>query len=175
MIHARPLALAEATAAVRAPDATERWSAVAGEPVLVVDLGGASRVDPAEVAAAAPALAALPCPTLALAPAELAPEAEAFARTWDVRVAGRAGLAPVLAGLEASPLAAAGAAQCLRAGRRAAGRTSSRGSCSSRSSTRRSSPAPSSPRGSALARLRARGRRPRGPPCAAPARTACCA
>jgi enoyl-CoA hydratase/carnithine racemase len=113
---ARPLALAEALAGLRAADATERWSPLAGDPVLVVELGGASRVDPAEVAAAVRALATLPCPTLALAPLQLVPEAETFARACDVRAAARAELAPVLAGIDTSPLAAAALVQCLRTG-----------------------------------------------------------
>ncbi len=113
---ARPLSLAEALPGLRAPDATERWSPLAGEPALVIDLGGVSCVDPAELAAAAEALAALPCPSVALVPAELAPEVLEFARRCDVRVATRAELAPVLAGIDASPLAATALVQCLRAG-----------------------------------------------------------
>jgi hypothetical protein len=41
--EARPLALAEALEALRAPDATERYSPLTGERALVIDLGGASR------------------------------------------------------------------------------------------------------------------------------------
>jgi len=114
--EARPLSLAEVLPGLRAPDATERWSPLTGEPALVVDLGGASRVDPAELTAAAQALATLPCPSVALAPAELAPEALDFADRCDVRVATRAELAPVLAGIDAAPLAATALVQCLRAG-----------------------------------------------------------
>jgi len=114
--EARPLSLAEALPALLAPDATERWSSLTGEPVLVVDLFGLSRVDPAEVAEAERSLAALPCPSVALAPTELAPEALAFASCCDVRVATRVELAPVLAGIDAAPLAATALVQCLRAG-----------------------------------------------------------
>jgi enoyl-CoA hydratase/carnithine racemase len=113
---ARPLALAEALRELRAPDATERWSPLVGEPALVVDLGGASRAGDAAWEGAGAALAALPCPTIALASAELVPEAEDFARACDVRVATRDELAPALAGIDAAPLAAAALVQCLRAG-----------------------------------------------------------
>jgi enoyl-CoA hydratase/carnithine racemase len=112
----RPLALAEALLGLRAPDATERWSHLTGEPALVVDLGGAPRAGDAGWEGAGAALAALPCPTIALASGELAAEAEAFAGACDVRVATRDELAPVLAGIDAAPLAATALVQCLRAG-----------------------------------------------------------
>jgi len=114
--EARPLALAEALDALRAPDATERFSPLTGERALVVDLGGGAPGSDADVAAAAGSLAALPAPTIALAAGELAPAEEAFARRCDVRVRDRAELAPVLAGIDAAPLAAATLAQLLRAG-----------------------------------------------------------
>jgi enoyl-CoA hydratase len=116
--EARPLSLAEALEALRAPDATERWSPLLGERVLVVDVGGS---DPsgAAVASAArgarEALTCLPCPTIAFGPSELAPEARAFARRCDLHVEARAELAPVLAGIDAAPLAATALVQCLRA------------------------------------------------------------
>ena len=113
--EARPLSLAEAVDALRAPDATERWSPLSGDRALVVDLGGASRVDAAPASIACEALASLPCPSIAFGPAELSPEALAFARRCDVRGGTRAERAPVLAGIDASPLAATALVQCLRA------------------------------------------------------------
>jgi enoyl-CoA hydratase/carnithine racemase len=114
--EARPLALAEALVALRAPDATERFSPLTGKRALVIDLGGAAAATEAELAAAAAALATLPSPTLALAAGELAPAEAALARRCDVRVRDRAELAPVLAGIDAAPLAAAALVQLLRAG-----------------------------------------------------------
>jgi enoyl-CoA hydratase/carnithine racemase len=114
----RPLALREALAGLCLSEATERWSVVAGEPVLVVDLGGEPPADPAALTEAARALAALPCPTVAVAPAELPREFEDLAKRFDVRVANQAELAPVLAGIDGAPLAAAALVQCLRAGER---------------------------------------------------------
>jgi hypothetical protein len=114
--EARPLALREALQGLLLPDATERWSALAGEPVLVVDLAGESAASAAELAAGGRALSALPCPAVAIASGDLEPEVEGFARRFDVRVRARAELAPVLDGIDAAPLAAAALAQCLRAG-----------------------------------------------------------
>jgi enoyl-CoA hydratase len=114
--EARPLALAEALDALRAPDATERFSPLTGERALVIDLGAGPAPREAEVAAAAASLVALPAPTIALAVWELSPAAEALARRCDVRVRGHGELAPVLAGIDAAPLAAAALAQLLRAG-----------------------------------------------------------
>jgi enoyl-CoA hydratase/carnithine racemase len=114
--EARPLALAEALDALRAPDATERHSPLTGERALVVDLGGdPGRVRESELAAACAVLAALPAPTIALAARELAPAAETLAQRCDVRVRDHAELAPVLAGIDAAPLAAAALVQLLRA------------------------------------------------------------
>ena len=114
--EARPLALAEALDALRAPDATERFSPLTGERALVIALGADPGPREAEVAAAASCLVALPAPTIALAAGELSPAAEALARRCDVRVRERGELAPVLAGIDAAPLAAAALAQLLRAG-----------------------------------------------------------
>jgi enoyl-CoA hydratase/carnithine racemase len=114
--EARPLAASEALDALRAPDATERFSPLTGERALVIDLGGAISLSDAELAAAAAALAALPAPTIALAAGELAPAEEALARCCDARVRDRAELAPVLAGIDGAPLAAAALVQLLRAG-----------------------------------------------------------
>jgi enoyl-CoA hydratase/carnithine racemase len=114
--EAAPLALAEALDALRAPDATERFSPLTGERALVIDLGcGPSRSE-AEIAAAAGVLASLPAPTIALAAGELAPGAAALARRCDVSVRDRSELAPVLAGIDAAPLAATALVQLLRAG-----------------------------------------------------------
>jgi hypothetical protein len=71
--EARPLSLAEAVDALRAPDATERWSPLGADRALVIDLGGASRVASAAGSLACEVLASLPCPSIAFGPAELAP------------------------------------------------------------------------------------------------------
>ena len=113
--EARPLSLAEAVVALCAPDATERWSPLTGDRALVVDVGGTARVGRAAGPTVFETLASLPCPTIAFGPSELAPEALAFARRCDVRVETRAELSPVLAGIDASPLAATALVQCLRA------------------------------------------------------------
>jgi enoyl-CoA hydratase/carnithine racemase len=113
--EARPLALAEALDALCTPDATERYSPVTGERALVIDFGGDPGGREAELAAAGSLLAALPAPSIALAPDELAPEAAELALRCDVRVRDHAELAPVLAGIDAAPLAAAALVQLLRA------------------------------------------------------------
>jgi len=53
------------------PDATERWSPLGADRALVVDLGGASRVESAASSLACEVLASLPCPSIAFGPAEL--------------------------------------------------------------------------------------------------------
>jgi enoyl-CoA hydratase/carnithine racemase len=113
--EARPSSLAEALDALRAPDASERYSPVTGERALVIDFGGAAAASEAELAAACAVLAALPAPTIALATGDLAPGAAALAKRCDVRVRDHAELAPVLAGIDAAPLAAAALVQLLRA------------------------------------------------------------
>jgi enoyl-CoA hydratase/carnithine racemase len=114
--EARPLALAEALDALRAPDATERFSPLTGQRVLVIDLGGTLPQSEAEIAAAVPALASLPAPSIAITAEELAPAAAALARGCDLNVHDRAELSPVLAGIDSAPLAAAALVQLLRAG-----------------------------------------------------------
>jgi len=111
----RPLSLAEALDALRAPDATERWSPLTGERALVIDVSGDPGARPPELAAAADVLVTLPAPTIALAAGELAPAAADFAQRCDVRASERAELAPVLAGIDGAPLAAAALVQLLRA------------------------------------------------------------
>jgi enoyl-CoA hydratase len=116
--EARPLSLAEAQEALRAPDATERWSPLLAERVLVVDVGGSAPMGKTGASAGRTdreTLAGLPCPTIAFGPADLEPEALAFARRCDLHVETRAELAPVLAGIDAAPLAATALVQCLRA------------------------------------------------------------
>ena len=82
----------------------------------MVDFGGDPGARETELDAAAAVLVALPAPTIALVAGELAPAAEALARRCDVRVREHAELAPVLAGIDAAPLAAAALVQLLRAG-----------------------------------------------------------
>jgi hypothetical protein len=114
--EARPLSVAEALGALLAPDATERFSPLTGARALVIDLGGATTASEAELASATAVLATLPAPTIAIAAGELAPAEAALARRCDVRVRDRGELAPVLAGIDAAPLAAATLVQLLRAG-----------------------------------------------------------
>lgn len=106
----KALALGEACARLGAPDATEAFSPVAGEPFIAVLLDG----DGADYAAAARALAALPAPSIALVPDAEAPAARCWARRFDVIVASEAELAMIAAAIRHAPLAAGTLAQLLR-------------------------------------------------------------
>jgi enoyl-CoA hydratase/carnithine racemase len=88
---------------------------VTGEPVLVVDLGSdAGPEDAAASAAARDALARLPCPSAALGAALASPAAAELVDHFDVVVADEAELAPILATVRRTPLAATALVQLLR-------------------------------------------------------------
>jgi enoyl-CoA hydratase/carnithine racemase len=111
------LPLSEAAARLLAPDATERFSPAAGVALLAVDLdAGDPDLDLAASRSVRQALAALPAPTVALAAEAGAPPAKALTDAFDVALADRSELEPVVAGAERSPLAAGALAQLLRHG-----------------------------------------------------------
>jgi enoyl-CoA hydratase len=88
---------------------------VTGEPVLVVDLtsdGGPK--SGSAVAAARTALARLPCPTAAVGTALASTAAAELVDRFDVVVADKAELAPILAAIRRAPLAATALVQLLR-------------------------------------------------------------
>jgi enoyl-CoA hydratase/carnithine racemase len=88
---------------------------VTGEPVLVVDLASdAGRVGAATLEAARTALGRLPCPTAALGAALASPAAAGLVDHFDVVVADEADLAPILAAVRRTPLAATALVQLLR-------------------------------------------------------------
>ncbi len=113
---ARCLALADAVERLRAP-VVEEWSALTGTPVLALEIS-ADDVPPRieDLTIAARRLAALACPSVVLVHDE-APEALRPLRdACDVAVATRVDLEACIAGITASPLAAAALVQVLRAG-----------------------------------------------------------
>jgi hypothetical protein len=105
-----PLALRAALERLRAPDAHEAFSALAGDPLLVVTLSG----DAPDDARAAAALAGLPAPSVALLTDPHSPAARTWASRFDVVAADAADLARVEAAVRAAPIAAATLAQLLR-------------------------------------------------------------
>jgi enoyl-CoA hydratase/carnithine racemase len=109
------LALDEACERLPSPDAGDAFSAACGQPWLAVALDGAAPADAAAEALRG-ALAALPCPTFAVAPDAAAPAARALADAFDVGVASRDELAPLVEAAERAPLAAAALVQLLRGG-----------------------------------------------------------
>jgi hypothetical protein len=111
---AAPLPLAELLDRLRDPRAGEDFSPLGGEGFLVADLTGDAALDGAALAAAATALARLPCPTLALHAGEPSRAGAALAGAFDVAARDAAELAPVLAGVRRSPLSALVLVQLLR-------------------------------------------------------------
>jgi hypothetical protein len=110
------LRLSEALEVVPSPYALERFSGLTGAPVLLVDFeNDLEPPDPEDAAAFRQALDCLACPTIALCP-EATPATAALADGFDVVVADPAEALPVLAGIEASPLAALALVQLLRLG-----------------------------------------------------------
>ena len=107
----RALALGDALARLRDPGALEAFSAVAGEPLLAVDLDG----DPGD-AAVPIALAQLAAPTVALVRDPAAPAAQRFAAHFDVVVASETELGCLDAAVRANPIASAVLVQLLRFG-----------------------------------------------------------
>src|SRR5262249_5577568 len=112
------LSLLEAVERLRSPEVFESCSPVSGEPALVVDLGSAP-APTAGARAARAALAALPCPSIALvAERALAPAAARWLARFDVVVRAQSELASVLAAVRRAPLAAQVLVQLLRGGER---------------------------------------------------------
>jgi len=112
------LGLDEAREQLVSPYALEDYSAATGQPWVSVDLtdGGGDLGDAADDAGELrEALARFACPTLAVVPEPDAPAARAVAGAFDVAVATRAELAPVVEGVRRTPLAAAALVQLLRA------------------------------------------------------------
>ena len=111
------LRVADAVAQLTAPDATERFSAVAGEPALLVDLGVEGRpVDTSALADARTALTSVPAPTLGVNLADASPAGRALADGLDVLVEAPDELALIVDRIRAQPLAAAALVQLLRHG-----------------------------------------------------------
>lgn len=112
------LSLLEAVERLRSPEVFESCSPVSGEPALVVDLGSAP-APTAGARAARAALAALPCPSIALvAERALAPAAARWLARFDLVVRAQSELASVLAAVRRAPLAAQVLVQLLRGGER---------------------------------------------------------
>lgn len=110
--------LAEALDVLPSPYALERFSALTGEPVLVVDFGTESVAPPDEVIRRVrDALGQLPCPTLAICP-EQTPASEALVDRFDVVVPEPSDGDPVVAAIERMPLASLALVQLLRQGDR---------------------------------------------------------
>jgi len=110
----RGLSMREAVERLRSYEAFERWSPLADEPALVVDLGAAGA--PGRGARAAlTVLDALPCPTIALVPeGELSGAAKTFLSRFDVAARTEEELASMLATVQHTPLAAQVLVQLLR-------------------------------------------------------------
>jgi hypothetical protein len=110
------LRLADALEVVPSPYALERFSPLTGESFLLVDFADdPDRPGPATTGSFREALSRLPCPTVAICPGETEATA-ALADRFDVVVADPAEALPVLAGIQASPLAAQALVQLLRLG-----------------------------------------------------------
>jgi enoyl-CoA hydratase/carnithine racemase len=108
-----PLSLGEARERLAAPEATESFSPVAGEPLLAVRLdAGDAPLDPI----AAGALAAVPAPTVALVSDADELAMRAISSCFDVVVATDAELAAIAAAIVRAPLASAALVQLLRGG-----------------------------------------------------------
>jgi enoyl-CoA hydratase/carnithine racemase len=113
------LPLAEALERLRSPLALEAFSPLTGAPLLLVDVSSPVAPEPASEAAfqaARAALGALPCPSVALNAERAHPAADELIDRFDLALDGEAGLAPVRAAVERSPLAALALVQLLRHG-----------------------------------------------------------
>jgi enoyl-CoA hydratase/carnithine racemase len=110
------LSWAAAADALRAPDASERFSPLTGEGLLVVDLRCGGPGPGAGDAAALRALRALPCPAVALGP--VCGSGSAAREAFDVVVEDEASLALLRERVARTPLAALALVQLLRVGRR---------------------------------------------------------
>jgi hypothetical protein len=114
-VAARPLAPADALARLALPHALEDFSPLTGAPALIVDLRtDAGPPDDAATARARTTLGTLPCPTIAVIGSPPARAAAALADHFDVLVESDTDLAPILAAIDAHPLASMALVQCLR-------------------------------------------------------------
>ena len=102
---------------MRSPFRSELWSPLTGEVVFLVDLTGelSAGIDLVE---ARRALAELPCPTVGVGGRSPSADGAKLADRFDVVVESEAELAPLLAGIRRSPLAALALVQLLRLGER---------------------------------------------------------
>ena len=113
----RALPLDEALDRLRSPDASEIFSCVGGEGLLVLDAAtDAPGVGGAELAAARRTLAGLPCPVLALEEQTPSQRGAQLAAAADARVACRDELASATATIRRAPLASLALVQLLRDG-----------------------------------------------------------
>jgi enoyl-CoA hydratase/carnithine racemase len=111
------LGIADAVAQLASPDATERFSPVAGEPLLAVDLGLEGRnVDADALDAARRALHSVPAPTLGLRSDNPSPAGRTLLDHFDVLLEAPDELALLSDRIRAHPLAAAALVQLLRHG-----------------------------------------------------------
>jgi enoyl-CoA hydratase/carnithine racemase len=113
--EAAVLSLADAVDRLRAPDATERFSPLTGEPLLVVDLGaegGSLRAE--ELALARQALLRLPAPSVALRDDSLPEAAEELVDRFDVVVEDVGDLERIRRRVRLNPLASMALVQLLR-------------------------------------------------------------
>ena len=111
------LSLSQAIERLRSPYTREDFSPLTGARFLVVDLDADDGAgDPAALGAVREALARLPCPSLALLMGEPSPKARRLESAFDLVLASDDEIAPVLEGIEASPLAAMTLVQLLRHG-----------------------------------------------------------
>jgi enoyl-CoA hydratase/carnithine racemase len=109
------LGIADAVAQLASPDATERFSAVAGEPLLAIDLGFEGRdVSSDALAAARRALHCVPAPTLGLRSDNPSPAGRTLLDQLDVLVEAPDELALLDDRIRAHPLASAALVQLLR-------------------------------------------------------------
>jgi enoyl-CoA hydratase/carnithine racemase len=110
---AQPVALA--VSRLLSPDATERYSPLTGEALLVVDLGAEGGSVGAEpLARAREALLRLPAPSIGLRGAGVSPAGAALADRFDVVVAGDGELALLRERIARRPLASMALVQLLR-------------------------------------------------------------
>jgi enoyl-CoA hydratase len=107
------LSLAEACECLLSPYASDEYSAVCGQPWVAVELDGAGPSD-TELAALRPALGALPCPTFAVVSDRAAPAAREAAVAFDLVADSPGALAPLVAAVTRTPLAATALVQLLR-------------------------------------------------------------
>ena len=110
----RALSLCEAIDRLRTPGSREAFSALQGEPFLVVDLAQEMDLDAQAEAALALALSELPCPSIAWHPGSPSQAGMARLECFDVQVTREEDLACVVEACRSNPLAALSLVQVLR-------------------------------------------------------------